>query len=149
YLGCSYRLDVRDADEEMVRLDGKFVLCGPRHADLKAGFQKWFVMQARQTIPPRADNYAQAMGVQYRDILISNMKYRWGSCTPANNLSFNWRLVKAPMHVIDYVVVHELAHLLEHNHSPRFWQHVKTQIPHFEACKAWLKDHGQCLEDEF
>ena len=53
------------------------------------------------------------------------------------------------MHVVDYVVVHELAHVLEHNHSPPFWQHVKTQIPTFDACKSWLKDHGQCLEDEF
>ncbi len=89
------------------------------------------------------------MGVAYNDVLISDMKYRWGSCTPNMNLNFNWRLIKAPMHVIDYVVVHELAHVLEHNHSPLFWQHVKTQVPDFEKSKNWLKAHGQCLEDEF
>ena len=89
------------------------------------------------------------MGVAYNDVLISDMRYRWGSCTPKPNLNFNWRFVKAPMHVIDYVVVHELAHLLERNPSPQFWQHVKTQIPNYEATKAWLRDHGQCLEDEF
>jgi predicted metal-dependent hydrolase len=65
------------------------------------------------------------------------------------NRTFNWRLVKAPIHVIDYVVVHELAHLLEHNHSPRFWQHVRTQIQNFESAKKWLKDNGQCLEEQF
>lgn len=79
--------------------------------------------------------------------MISNMKYRWGSCTPHKNLNFNWRLVKAPMHVIDYVVVHELAHILEHNHSPRFWQHIRTQIPRFELSKDWLKRHGECEHD--
>ena len=89
------------------------------------------------------------MGAAYNAIMISDMQYRWGSCTPANTLNFNWRLIKAPMHVVDYVVVHELAHILEHNHSPRFWQLVKTQIPYFETSKNWLKTHGECLEDEF
>ena len=92
---------------------------------------------------------SQSMGVSYNSIVIADMKYRWGSCTPYRKLNFNWRLIKAPMHVIDYVVVHELAHVLEDNHSPVFWQHVKTQIPNYEVCKNWLKAHGQCLEYEF
>ena len=149
YLGRTYRLDFRDADEERVKLDGKFVVCGPRHADLKSLFRDWFIERAKQTIPPRAEFYAERMGAAYNAIMISDMKYRWGSCTPKKNLNFNWRLIKAPMHVVDYVVVHELAHVLEDNHSPRFWQHIRTQVPKFESCKEWLKRHGGCLEDDF
>ncbi len=132
-----------------MKLDGKFLVCGPRHADLKERFKEWFVEHAKLTIPPRVEFYAENMGAAYNAIMISDMQYRWGSCTPAKTLNFNWRLVKAPMHVVDYVVVHELAHILEHNHSPRFWQLVKTQIPYFETSKNWLKTHGECLEDEF
>ena len=118
-------------------------------ANLKEAFRQWFVDSAKRRIPLRVRHYAEKIGVLYNSVVISDMKYRWGSCTPNENLSFNWRLIKAPMHVIDYVVVHELAHLLEHNHGPRFWQHVKTQIPNFEASKNWLKGQGQCLEDDF
>ena len=149
YLGRNYRLDIQDAEKEYIKLAGKFFVCGPRYADLKRHFRDWFVDRAKEKIPPRARIYAQKMGVAYNDVFISDMKYRWGSCTPNMNLNFNWRLIKAPMHVIDYVVVHELAHVLEHNHSPLFWQHVKTQIPNFETSKNWLKAHGECLEDEF
>jgi predicted metal-dependent hydrolase len=149
YLGRSYRLDVRDGDKERVTLDGKFLVCGPRHADLKELFREWFIDRAKLTIPPRVEFYAQRMGTFYNAVMISDMKYRWGSCTPKKNLNFNWRLIKAPMHVVDYVVVHELAHILEHNHSPRFGQHIKTQVPRFAEGKDWLKRHGECLEDEF
>lgn len=149
YLGQEYRLDIQEGEEEFIKLSGKFFVCGPKQADLKEHFRQWFIDCAKETIPPRARLYAERMGASYEKVLISDMKYRWGSCTPRSNLNFNWRLIKAPMHVVDYVVVHELAHLLERNHSPRFWQHVKTQIQRYEAAKSWLKDKGQCLEDEF
>jgi predicted metal-dependent hydrolase len=149
YLGRNYRLEIRESESEFIKLAGKFFVCGPRGANLKDAFRQWFVDSAKTRIPLRVRHYAEKIGVSYNSVVISDMKYRWGACTPNENLSFNWRLIKAPMHVIDYVVVHELAHLLEHNHSPRFWQHVKTQIPNFEASKNWLKAQGQCLEDDF
>jgi predicted metal-dependent hydrolase len=149
YLGRTYRLDVRDSDREQVKLEGKFIVCGPREADLRRRFKEWFIQRATVTIPPRAEFYAANMGATYKAITISDMKYRWGSCTPSKTLNFNWRLIKAPMHVVDYVIVHELAHLLEQSHSPAFWQHVRTQVPKYEDCKDWLKRHGRFLEDEF
>lgn len=149
YLGRNYRLEIKDSDSEFVKLAGKFFVCGPKKCDLKLTFRQWFVDRAKLKIPPRVRYYADKMGVSHKKVTIADMKYRWGSCTPSENLTFNWRLVKAPMHVIDYVVVHEVAHLLEHNHGSRFWQHVKTQIPNFEAAKSWLKEHGQCLEEDF
>jgi predicted metal-dependent hydrolase len=77
---------------------------------------------------------------------ITDSKFRWGSCTVKNNLSFNWCLIKAPMSVIDYVLIHELAHLIEANHTPRFWNIVKAQHPATGRAKDWLKDHGELLE---
>jgi predicted metal-dependent hydrolase len=70
----------------------------------------------------------------------------WGSCTPKNNLNFSWRLLKAPVTIIDYVIVHELAHLLEPNHTPHFWSIVAVQVPRSEWARAWLREHGELLE---
>jgi predicted metal-dependent hydrolase len=84
--------------------------------------------------------------VEFADAKIVDNLYRWGSCTVNNNLTFNWRLIKVPMTVIDYVVVHELAHLIEANHTPRFWNIVKAQIVNMDKAKQWLKEHGQLLE---
>lgn len=149
YLGQSYRLEFRDVDKAQVKLIGEFFVCDPRQAKIKERLRDWFVDQAKRIIPPRVNVHAQNMGVNFNEILISDMMYRWGSCTARSNLNFNWRLIKAPMHVIDYVIVHELAHILEHNHSPRFWQHVKTQTPSYETSKVWLLKYGQCVEEEF
>ena len=78
---------------------------------------------------------------------IADGHYRWGSCTTGNNVGFNWRLIKAPMFVIDYVIAHELAHLIETNHTPRFWNIVRAQIPLMEKAKTWLMENGQLLEE--
>ena len=82
------------------------------------------------------------------DAKIVDNRFRWGSCTPKDNVTFNWRLIKAPVFVIDYVIAHELAHLIEANHTPRFWNIVKAQLPGMERAKAWLKEHGQFLEQD-
>jgi predicted metal-dependent hydrolase len=92
---------------------------------------------------------ADHLGVKFHKVTISDLKYRWGSCTPTHTLNFNWRLIKAPRTVIDYVVVHELAHLLEPNHTPRFWNIIETQVPGHLKAKNWLKAHGAVLESDF
>ena len=91
-------------------------------------------------------HHARELGVEVAKVKIVDNRYRWGSCTPNNNVNINWRLIKAPMFVIDYVLVHELAHLIEANHTPRFWNIVKTQIAQTDKAKQWLKEHGQLLE---
>jgi predicted metal-dependent hydrolase len=79
---------------------------------------------------------------------IVDNRYRWGSCTINDNISFNWRLIKAPMFVIDYVIVHELAHLIEANHTARFWSIVRAKTPTMEKAKTWLKEQGHVLDEE-
>jgi predicted metal-dependent hydrolase len=90
--------------------------------------------------------FARQFGVDVAEIKIVDNRFRWGSCTLKDNININWRLIKAPMFVIDYVVVHELAHLIEGNHTPRFWNLIKSQISNVEKAKDWLKDNGQLLE---
>lgn len=147
YLGQQYRLDVISRSFDGVLFDDKFVISkrsARRASDL---FQTWYLEQAEKTILPLVKNYSSKTGAEYNSVRIVDLKYRWGSCTPKNNLNFNWRLIKAPIRVIEYVIVHELAHLLEPNHTERFWQIVKTQIPDYFRAKQWLKENGSLLEE--
>ncbi len=85
---------------------------------------------------------AQAMGLTYRRIAIRDQRSRWGSCSTTGTLSFNWRLVLAPAEVLDYVVVHELCHVVAADHSPRFWSIVEERRPGYAEQRAWLDRHG-------
>ena len=117
------------------------VLTAMTDADtLKKALKSWYVQQAKQIIPKRVAYYAEQMGEAYGDIRIKDVKSRWGSCSSKRNLNFNWRLVLAPMEMLDYVVVHELCHLKEMNHSPAFWRLVEAVLPDYKKRRAWLKE---------
>jgi len=148
YLGRQYRLDVISRAFDGVLFDDKFLISKRSARRASELFKSWFSEQAEKTIIPLVKDYGSKTGAEYNRVLIVDLKYRWGSCTPKNNLNFNWRLIKAPIRVIEYVIVHELAHLLEPNHTERFWQIVKTQIPDYERAKQWLKDNGELLEEQ-
>ena len=105
----------------------------------RAGLEKRYRQAAKEYIPKRADYYAQLLGVTYERIRIADQKTRWGSCSSKGTLSFNWKLMLAPPKVLDYVVVHELCHLIEMNHSPRFWKQVENVIPDYKEYRKWLK----------
>ncbi|NIA19931.1 MAG: DUF45 domain-containing protein, partial [Xanthomonadaceae bacterium] len=114
----------------------------------KEAMREWYIARAKEKILPRIQKYAEQLGVEYNKAKIVDNRYRWGSCTIKDNVNLNWRLVKAPMFVIDYVIVHELAHLRETNHTPRFWNIIRAQIPKMEKAKSWLSENGQILEQE-
>jgi predicted metal-dependent hydrolase len=97
---------------------------------------------ARELVKMLADEEARELGVEFGQIAIRDQRTRWGSCSSAGNLSFNWRLVLAPFEVLDYVVVHELCHLRVANHSRRFWQLVETRRPEWREQRNWLSEHG-------
>ena len=107
--------------------------------------EAWLRHQARQDIEARLAQRSVEMRQQPRCIYIRDQRTRWGACSRRGNLSFNWRLVMAPPAVLDYVVVHELAHLAEPNHSPRFWLLVAAFCPEFKRHKAWLREHYAVL----
>lgn len=98
--------------------------------------------RALKVIPEKVKYYAGIMNVRYGGITIRNQKTRWGSCSGKGNLNFNCLLMLVPEEVIDYVVVHELCHLIEMNHSKAFWQQVERVMPDYEKYRQWLKDHG-------
>ncbi|MBR7045985.1 MAG: M48 family metallopeptidase [Lachnospiraceae bacterium] len=97
---------------------------------------------ALRVLPERCRYFAGVMGVRYGRITIRNQKTRWGSCSSGGNLNFNCLLMLAPPEVRDYVVVHELAHLKEMNHSPRFWKEVEKVLPDYRQRLLWLKKNG-------
>ena len=96
-------------------------------------------------IPKRVKRYAPIVGVTVGRITIRNQRTRWGSCSSKGNLNFNCLLMLCPEEVRDYVVVHELCHRLEMNHSPKFWKEVERVIPDYKARRKWLKDNGGAL----
>ena len=101
--------------------------------------------QARVLVTQRVQHYAPLVGVSYNQITIRTQHTRWGSCSSKGNLNFNCLLALVPWEVLDYVVVHELCHRKEMNHSDRFWNEVARTIPDYKSRKQWLKDHGASL----
>jgi hypothetical protein len=100
---------------------------------------------AKEYISKRAAYYAKQLDVTYGSITIRDQKTRWGSCSSKGNLSFNWRLILAPPKVLDYVVIHELCHLKEMNHSQKFWAWVESIMPDYPIYRKWLKENGNSL----
>ena len=101
--------------------------------------------KALTVIPDRVRHFAPIVGVTYGRITIRNQRSRWGSCSGKGNLNFNCLLMLTPDHVIDYVVVHELCHRLEMNHSPAFWAQVERVLPDYRESREWLKEHEKEL----
>jgi predicted metal-dependent hydrolase len=94
---------------------------------------------------PRVREYARKMGITYGGITIRNQRTRWGSCSSIGNLNFNCLLMLTPVEIQDYVIVHELCHRIEMNHSKRFWQLVESAMPDYKARRKWLKDEGKYI----
>lgn len=101
--------------------------------------------RAGEVIPARVAYFAKLLQVTYGRITIRNQQTRWGSCSAKGNLNFNCLLMLTPPGIVDYIVVHELCHRLEMNHSKRFWAHVATQIPDYRVCEKWLKENGSLI----
>jgi predicted metal-dependent hydrolase len=146
YLGRQYRIEVVKTDLPGVQFAHRFLIPGTQKEKREEALREWYIRKAKEGIIPRVKRHAGEIGVDVAEIKIVDSLYRWGSCTVKDNVNFNWRLIKAPMFVVDYVIVHELAHLIEANHTPRFWNIVRTQAPAMDKAKAWLKEHGQLLE---
>lgn len=104
-----------------------------------------YVSIARDIFTRKTAYYARIMGISYGRITIREQKTRWGSCSSKGNLNFNWRLILAPEEVLDYVVVHELAHRREMNHSKAFYAVVESVLPDYRQARRWLRDHGDSL----
>lgn len=148
YLGRHYLIEIADREGYAIEFRNRFIIPKARAAGRTEVFREWLQARARELILPRVRKQARALGVTYQEAKISDGQYRWGSCTPDGNLNFNWRLIKAPLFVIDYVIAHELAHLREPNHGPQFWAIVRAAVVRMDQAKDWLKANGQLLEQD-
>lgn len=144
YLGKSYRLNL--INEGQIRLTDYLEFPSALLSDAHHELIQWYKAVAYENIKERIGQYSKIIGLSYKTVKISDAKKRFGSCNVRGNLNFSWRLIMAPLYVIDYVVVHELMHLKEHNHSQRFWQKVKLIFPGYQQAKEWLKENGHLLK---
>jgi len=148
FLGKSYPLEWVERSRPALALeDGRFLLARSAHPKAAQAFRNWYRNQARRVLAERADHYAGKWGLQYGRIRISSARTRWGSCSGRGTLSFPWRLVMAPLQVVDYVVVHELAHLEFRNHSKDFWARIAEWMPNYREKIQWLEDNGHLMPD--
>jgi predicted metal-dependent hydrolase len=109
-------------------------------------FIEWYKKAAYEKILERVEWYLQKTGLKYKEVKITNAQKRWGSCSHSGNLNFPWKLVMAPLPVIDYIVIHELVHLEVKNHTRTFWTKVKKLMPEYEKFEDWLKKNGYLLK---
>jgi predicted metal-dependent hydrolase len=145
YLGKRYPLRYVDRQKQPLVLKDAFLLDKKWVPKASQAFTIWYKSQARQVIEEHLARTASQLGLRYQKLRISSARTRWGSCSSRGTLSFSWRLVMAPPDVIQYIIVHELVHLQEPNHSPKFWERVRQIIPDYAACRRWLNQHGKAL----
>jgi len=144
YLGRNYLLEFVESKEEMKFLNRFYISKDSKHKAKKL-LDQWYREKAREKIDLIIKEFTLKMGVSYKSIKFTKMKYQWGSCSVDKTININYNLIKAPRFVINYVVVHELAHIIELNHSDKFWGVVKAQMPQYEQAKAWLVENGNKL----
>ena len=142
YLGDSYT--IIKANVANISVSGNEILIPEKYT--LNDVASWLKQEAARTIGARVKRYAQTMGVNPKEVKMSEAKARWGSCSSINNLNFAWRLILCPLSAIDYVVVHELSHITYKNHSPAFWARVKTVLPHYKTEQDWLKANKKLMD---
>ncbi len=124
--------------------DNRLIVCGPAEQH-PAALERWYRREARRRLTAIAEREADRLGVEYKSIGIRDPKTRWGSCSRAGHISFSWRLVLAPTEIQRYVVVHELCHLIEPNHSKSFWRTLEAAHPGWQEASRWLREYGHEL----
>ncbi len=145
FLGKEYELELVGPQRPALKFNGGFRLASSAQKRGERVFAQWYREQALAVIAERVHIYSKQHGFAPKQVRISSARTRWGSCSVHGTLNFTWRLVMAPLDVIDYVVVHELAHLRVKNHSGRFWREVERIMPEYRKHRNWLRVHAEKL----
>ena len=150
YLGRNYRLKVETGPFAPVKLlQGHLVVQTPEGSQqphmIRNALVRWYKRQASLKIREKVKRYAPIVGVEPAGVAIKTFKSRWGSCTTKGELEFNWRIMLAPNRMVDYVVIHELCHLIHHDHSPEFWREVMRVMQDYQVCREWLRWNSEGL----
>lgn len=153
YLGKNYRLKVIEHLPTELKLKGGYLQVGVyanvsrqvKQDYIHQQLVQWYRYHALERLTGKTNRFARMLDVQPRSIAVRDFTSRWGSCLVTGDISYNWKIIIAPHAIVDYVVVHELCHLVEHNHSEQFWKMVGKIIPNHQDCKEWLKVNAQRL----
>jgi len=153
FLGRHYRLKIQEGHQVGVCLSGGYLKATirpteqgeQRQARIQQYLQNWYRSRALEHLQEKANRYAQQIGVTPAGVSVRNFKSRWGSCDKKGQVVFNWNIIKAPHAIADYVVVHELCHLIHPNHSKEFWQLVGRHDSAYAEHRQWLKERGEAL----
>jgi hypothetical protein len=142
YLGTAYPLKFVSRQNKGLLVENSFQIELKNREQAPQIITNWYRNQARQVISDRVTSFATHHRLNYKNIRISCSHTRWGSCSSRGTLSFPYRLVMVPLDVIDYVVLHELAHLKIHSHAPDFWSYLEQICPNYRMQRKWLKEFG-------
>jgi predicted metal-dependent hydrolase len=146
FLGNYHELKIIDDTKHAFKFDGKdFYIESGHLIHANKIFENFYRISAKRIIPQRVAEFAKIIEVNYNRIRITGADTRWGSCSSKRNLNFSWKLIMAPSKVIDYVIVHEIAHLFEMNHSKRFWDIVARLFPGYKESRNWLKMNSNLM----
>lgn len=122
----------------MKRLEKRQIITEKQYKD--------YLKSAATILNEKVQYYSKIIGVSYNHVTIRNQKTRWGSCSSKGNINLNWKLILMPDEIQDYVIIHELCHLIEMNHSPRFWRHVHKFCNNYQNCRMWLRENAPEVE---
>lgn len=152
YLGRNYRLKVTSGNQEKVELKNgrlNIQISSPNgicsDEELKSLLTDWYMTIAEKKLKERILRYTERLGVTFTSVTVKTFKRQWGSCSVKGELTFNWRIILAPVSIVDYVVVHELCHLIYNDHSAEFWKHLQRILPDYKTRKEWLRINGAML----
>lgn len=157
YLGRQYRLKVAATDSTsdviLAFQNGKFIASVPksssptwRQEQLRIAFRDWYMKQGHSKVQQRIKLFAPRLGLTPSKTVMKDQQSRWGSCTKNGTININWRILMAPMRIVDYVIVHELGHMIHADHSSDFWTVVASVMPDYDERKDWLRVHGPTLQ---
>lgn len=151
YLGRNYQLRWAPADQSVPLMlkGGYFYLRRSATGAIEPAqaFKDFYRTKGRERIPPRVDHYRRQLGVQVNEIHIMELGNRWASCSNQQaRLNFHWKCMMAPVRILDYIIVHELAHLIVPDHSPAFWNQIDKILPDYQDRQHWLRHHGAGMD---
>ena len=145
FLGKTYPLSVLEESDAGITLGDHFYIGDRRLPECRDLLVAWYAEKAAEILPARVAGIAAILDYVPKKIRISDARRRWASCSTTGTLSFSWRLVLAPPEVIDYVIIHELVHLRQPDHSDRFWKKVEKAMPDYEQHRRWLRENERML----
>ena len=151
FRGNEYRLSLILGIKETVEIEGGLLRVSyvddksRGRSTIKRLLEEWYIKESTKILRARTEELAQQMRVQPCGITVKNYNSKWGSCTANNKISYNWRIIMAPDYIVDYLIIHELSHIIEPNHSKNFWYQVGSYCKDFQEKRKWLRENGHKL----